>query len=184
MLQYRQFALLGSMENTGQTWILVVQWNSGQWYLPRGGEASPELLVVSGGPHSAPWSPQIHWDTDEHGPYTVFTNSHRALELQTPAKLSSWPSSSSTPWKSLLPPQVLSISQFLLWRSQGCCFCHLHCQASVLAGPAEKAAWVWAGSTPVPADTPIPACHHPELPGLPAPCSASPRLAWSVPRAR
>lgn len=30
-----------------------------------------------------------------HGPYTVFTNSHRALELQVLAKLSSWLSSSS-----------------------------------------------------------------------------------------
>lgn len=159
------------MENTGQIWIAVVQWDSvipaqGWWATSRAAHgcwSTPQCSLI-------PTNSLGH--REGHGPYTVFKNSHRALEWQTAAKLSSWLfSSSSMPWKSLLPPQVLSISQFLLRGPQGCHFYHLHCQPSVSVDPAEKPARVWAGSTHNPVDT------------LPPPWAPSPTLCQPTPGA-
>ena len=89
---------------------------------------SPAVLL---GPHQLTGTQTGMWPLCSH----CVANSRGALEVQTPAKLSSWLSSHSVPSKPLLPPHIPSLSPFLPWGLQGCHFCHLRCQPAILADP-------------------------------------------------
>lgn len=150
----RQFAQFGLMESVGQTWIPEVLWDSGQWYLPGGGDPPAELPAVAEEPCGAPSSLPAHWDTDRDAALVLM------LCWQTPAglwklrhPLSSSPGHPPAPY----PPSLCSLPMsfpsphFSLGDPRAATSATSAASLWSWLIPAEKPAWVWAGSTHVPA---------------------------------